>query len=128
VNAKAHRAKRPDPRLDIHGRRILCGALGATCGQVIAWDYPAKQPDVIAIPSGLTAEGTPGRYRWSGYSLDKQADKGSPHARRDWRPPDYTAEKWREIGPIRFARVPCVIPCPSRHENDVDSAVKNGVD
>jgi hypothetical protein len=122
VNAKAHRARNPDPALDTHGRRILCGALGATCARVIAWDRQSKQP-VVAIPSGLTDDGTPGVYRRTGHSREK-VEAGRMHdVRRDDRPPGWSASHWRDAGPVRFARVPCVIPCPRGHLNDVTTAV-----
>lgn len=120
MNAKAHRAKRPDPALDTHGPRILCGANGATCALVIAWERPTAAQRVVAIPAGLTDDGTPGIYRWSVRATDKLGEGVEPIVQTRDRAPGYSADHWARVGPVRFARVPCVIPCPRDHKNDVD--------
>jgi hypothetical protein len=118
VSARAHRAKKADPALDVHGRRVVCGV----CRKAIGWDRASKQP-VLAIPSGLTDAGSPGVYRWSTRASDKLQEGVAPILQHRNRAPGYTAEQWAAIGPVRFARLPCVIPCPAGHANEVTTAV-----
>jgi hypothetical protein len=112
----ARRAKHPDRRLDINGPRILCGRMvdgEYPCGEIIAWYAQLGSTDVV-IPSGLTDDGTPGRYHWSRHALERM-DRGED-SRSDRR----TFDRSAEVGYIRVVSTPLTLPCASRHENAID--------
>lgn len=88
----------------------------------MAWARPAAAQPVVVISAGLTDESEPGIYRWSSRAADKLQEGVTPIVQTRDRGLGYSAEQWAEVGPIRFARVPCVIPCPRGHKNDVDTA------
>jgi len=124
---RARRARRPDNRLDIYGPRLLCGwQFGPDyCTERVAWIAEPKSNGEVVIPSGLTAEGSLGEYRWSNRARrrvegDRRADHDGRSARRD----DLGDPAGKMVrGTIRVVKVPSVVPCRRGHRNLIDTAV-----
>lgn len=116
----AHRAKQPRPDLDKHGPRVLCGANG--CREVIAYVANRQQPGLVVVLPGLTDEGTPGEYRWSRHAQERAEGGRTPEYDRS-ATYVYSRAQWQTVGPLRFARVPCSIPCRRGHLNRIGTDV-----
>ena len=116
MNAKARRAKKPNPNLDTHGPRLLCGA--GPCRHVVAWE---RRPGLIVLPIGMVKD-APGRYRWS----NRAASRRTEAHREGWDRALYDQATWDRVGPLKFARTPCSLPCPDGHINDVDAVLDAG--
>lgn len=122
MNATARRAREPNPDLDVYGPRLLCGERvnGALCKETVAWVAEGRaQPGLVVIPDGLVKDG-PGVYRWSQRATPRSGAKRVRPVNRAGHAPGYDTDSWNQVGPIRFARTPCTIPCPQMHKNDVD--------
>lgn len=112
-----------DARRAQHGdlRRLLCGRMvdgQYSCPELVAhkalWSADEQGPpqrDEVWLPVGLTDEGSPGAFRWSGDSKRRML-RGQHRLRR----------RGGETQSIRLGDGSIVVPCRLGHHNRVTRA------
>lgn len=92
----------------------LLGPLVSAAGGRIdrAWVEPLIGK--FTLPAGLTDEGTPGRYRWSEYALERE---------RRGEELEHLRGSRNRIRTVEIADLPITVPCKRHHDNLVDEAV-----
>jgi hypothetical protein len=100
---------------------ILCGfgrpELNNLCNENIATG--PTRAGTVRLASGMTDEGTPGHWRVSAHSRNRQA----LYDRRSWPSIDADREASRRGESKDCATVPCVVPCQRGHLNLIDDEV-----